>query len=146
MVLYLVRNVLLHLGQLRRTHGKRAITLLPREFVYAVLMNPRGRTALDLPNHVSQCVGCLQSGQNVDMDSCPTNRTCKRSKVTCNASDVSMQFLTPRLRDDPAAAFRAKNVVVKLMWVEGMARILAPFQGAVPIILRLPGVALVLLA
>ena len=112
MVLYLVRNVLLHLGQLRRTHGKRAITLLPREFVYPALMNPRGRTALDLPNHVSQCVGCLQSGQNVDMVSCPTNRTCNGAKVTCNAADVSMQFLTLRLRNDPAAAFRAKHDVV----------------------------------
>ena len=29
------------------------------------------------------------------------------------------------------------------MWVEGMAAILAPFQGAALIILRLPGVALV---
>jgi hypothetical protein len=32
------------------------------------------------------------------------------------------------------------------MWVKGMARVLAPFQGASLIILRLPGVALVLLA
>ena len=77
-------------------------------------MNPRGRTALDLANHVSQGVGCLQSGQNVHMVSRPTNRTCNGAKVTCNAADISMQFFTPRLRNDPAAAFRAKhNVLVK---------------------------------
>ena len=48
MVRYLVRNVLLNLGQLRGAHGKSAIALLPREFVYPVLMNPSGRNALDL--------------------------------------------------------------------------------------------------
>jgi hypothetical protein len=48
------------------------------------------------------------------MVSGPTNRTCNGAKVTSNTAEVSMQFLAPRLRNDPAAASFAKhNVVVK---------------------------------
>jgi len=62
-------------------------------------------------------MGCLQSGENVDMVSGATNRTCNGAKVTCNAADISMEFFLPRLSNDPAAAFRAKNNVVVKTYV-----------------------------
>src|SRR4026207_2468216 len=112
MVLYLVRDISLDLAQLRGTHRKRAIALLPRKLSDAMLMNPSRRTTLHLTNHISQRVCCPQSKQNVDVISGSADRPSNRTDITDNAADVGVQFLTPRFCNHPAAAFGGKNDVV----------------------------------
>jgi len=112
MVLHLVRNVSLDIGQLRRAHCKCPIALLPRKLHYTVFMYPQGRTTFHLPNDISQRVRRLQSQQNVDMISWAANRPSNGANVADNSTDISMQFFTPWFRYDPPTAFRAKDDVV----------------------------------
>jgi hypothetical protein len=50
----------------------------------------------------------------VDVISRSTDRTCHGAHAADNTADAGVQFLTPRLGNNPATAFRGKgDVVVK---------------------------------
>lgn len=115
MVLLLLLYVVPHGWRLGMTHCECTIASLPSEFLLGPLfvVDPLGRTSLDVLKHLRNSYGLVESSQNVDV----ICRTANFQKLTFLASDdstdVRVEVVLQTLVNAWDSIFRAEDDVIR---------------------------------
>jgi len=113
MMFLLTQNVSAHALQIRRTHCKCPVTLLPGKATQSdVLMNPSRGLALEFRHHLSEAMGRAQSGTDMDMISGSTHRMRYAVEAPNNTAKVFVDTSASSWCQPRLAIFCAKHEVI----------------------------------
>src|SRR5262249_44105375 len=124
-MLYLIRDVFLHLIYLRWAHRECRVSFLPRELPHTMRVNPHRRTALHLSDDIREHVCGFETEQNVCMVARPADRIGYGIHIFQNSADVGMEIISPGIGDYPRALFCTEDDVIvqtQMRAIQGCAK------------------------